>query len=191
MSDNIDVERYCGLSQQTDFQNWLKEASEPIYNELMSHLGKREGCGSNKNKMKMIYAKLKSMNKVDSLIEFVKKMYPHLIVRTEANSLKKPEKIDSVKVTNPNHHGVFPFYDEKLLTFPQRRIFTGSSYVEVNNAIINFIQHFLGTDFLILEENGIYYGYVEYFDKKYEKIIADVPMTKRHISVYKMKHGIK
>lgn len=195
-------DRFCSLSRSKDFQVFLKNLDSELYQSLINHLQLNEGCDSNKIKMSKIYRQIKKNGKELELLNFMKEKYPHMVVKTKEDSIKKPDKpnIKTKKMTaatpselydKMNHHKVFDVYRPKLFFIPQRRIFVGPSRKDVLNSINRFVQFKLEVDYIILEGPELWHGYVEYFDVRFKDHIKKFDHSQKSITKYRKLHGIR
>ena len=188
----VDVTNFCSLSRAADFQEWLKSVSPSCHTDLIEHLKLGKSCGSNKNKMRIIYDELKKLNLNDALIAFLKSTHPNMVIAEESDTIK-PEPAPPPKLTaeEANVHKVFPFYKPGLLLLPQQGILVGDTYESVLNQVVGFLRNKISTDYIILKSSLYWHGYVEYFDKRFMGDVAKVDRSKRPIAQYKAKYGIK
>lgn len=188
----VDITNFCSLSRAADFQEWLKAVSPNSYHDLMEHLKLGKSCGSNKNKMRIIYDELKKASLNDALIAFLKMTHPNMLI-ADKDDVAKPDGIPPPKVSSEdaNIHKVFPIYKPGLLMLPQQAIFIGATYETVINQIVGFLRNKISTDYIILKSNLYWHGYAEYFDRKFIGEAEKVDRSKRPIAQYKLKYGIK
>lgn len=186
----IDVNSFCSLSRATDFQDWLKSVAAPLHTELIEHLKLGKSCGSNKNKMRVIYDKIKLGGLDNKLKDFLKSTHPNMLIAEQPTVAAETNKIE-VTAEEANVHKVFPIYKPGLLMLPQQGIFIDNEYEPVMNQVMNFLKNKISTDYIVLKSNLYWHGYVEYFDRKFVDEIEKVKKENRPIAIYKAKHGIK
>lgn len=186
----IDVNSFCTLSRATDFQDWLKSSALVLHTELIDHLKLGKSCGSNKNKMRVIYDKIKSAGLDKVLIDFLKRTHPNMLIAEQPSVKDEKNKIE-VSADEANIHKIFPIYKPGLLMLPQQGIFVENDYESVMNQVVNFLKNKISTDYIVLKSNLYWHGYVEYFDRKFISEIDKVKREERPIAKYKLKHGIK
>ncbi len=191
----INVANFCSLSRASDFQDWLKSVALDLHTELIEHLKLGKSCGSNKNKMHMIYDKLKQVNLHEALVTFLKRTHPNMLMPEApgAIAISAETAIAPIEVTAEiaNVHGVFPSYKPGLLMLPQHGIFMAHDYESVMNKIVNFLRNKISTDYIVLKSNLYWHGYVEYFDRKFILEVDKIKRENRPIAKYKLKNGIK
>ena len=196
-------DRFCNLSRAKDFQLFLKELAVDLYQKLIDQLQLGEGCQSNKKKMIEIYDEIKQRGDEAKLINFIEMNHPHMILRTKVEEPKEEEKPVQLSVkkleaasldelyTKMNHHKVFEVYRPKVMFVPQRKILVGPSRAHVISATNKFIRTKVDADYLVLEGPELWHAYIEYFDQRYVKLSGNVDQSKRSISIYKKRHGLK
>ena len=192
----VNVNSFCALSRTNDFQLWLKGAAADLHTDLIEHLKLGKSCGSNKNKMLIIYDKLKANNLESALIDFLKSSHPSILVEaTVENKTKIADSVEIAKIDltseEVNVHKVFPIYKPGVLMLPQQGIFVEKSYVAAMNKVIAFLRDKISTDYIVLKSNLYWHGYVEYFDKKFAAEADKVKRDTRPIALYRLKYGIK
>ena len=189
----IDVAKFCGLSRRSDFQIFLKSLSEQYYNDLISFLNLKKGCGYNRKFMEGIYSKLKDENKESLVIEFLSNNYPMLLIHDDKMpEIQKTPKTSNVKKdVDSNIHGVFPLYRPGLLLLPQRMIFVDDSETRIYNRTINFIRRKISTDYLILKGDSMWHSYIEFFDQRFASEADGIQKEDRPIAIYRRKHNLK
>jgi len=183
----ISTKGFCGLSKQKDLQSFLSKVAPDLSDELIAHLQKVEGCSSNKKKMVEIYQTIMERGLENDVNEFVKKRYPHLIIKDKDDSPKqgnKPVFVD-LSPNDANYHRVFKIYKPGMLLIPQRKILVCSDKRALRNKIINFCRSQLSTDYIILEGPKYWHGYIEYLEKRYINEVDQIDKLNRPIFLYR------
>jgi hypothetical protein len=202
MTLQVDQGRFCSLSSNRDWQNWLRDNDEALYNDLMKTRAAGRGCNANKEKMKQIYANLYERGKGDALEGLIKQRFAYLIVGgsggvalpskvQEKVAPKTPKIAPPVKVwaptnaSNLNKHGVFEAYRPNILTFPKKMIFVNPSRTQLEAIVKHFLRDKISFDFIIVDDRA----YVEYFESSQQTEAGRIPRESRDIYKYRLKHG--
>jgi hypothetical protein len=193
----VDQGRFCSLSSNRDWQNWLRNTDQALYGDLMATRAAGRGCNANKEKMKQIYSALYARGKGEALEELIKERFAYLIIGSVATSeppkaQPKPKPLTpSVKVfaptnaSNLNKHGVFESYRPNILTFPKKMIFQNTNRAQLEAIVKHFLKDKVSFDYLIIDDRA----YVEYFDAQHQAEAERIPKDSRDIHKYRIAHG--
>jgi len=174
---------FCGISRTKDWQAWLKQVAPDLLKDLVETL-KIAGCRKSKSKMISIYRDLYSRNLGPKLESFIEERFPHLIDNKLSKSeLAKSTVVGTTKVQADNV--VFKNYRPDMLTFPHRLILTSEDPATLEIKVKKFVIDKYGVDYIIIGDRA----YIEYFDKRYAKVVDQIDPDKRELAIYRRKNS--
>jgi len=176
----IKYTQFCGVVREKNFQLWLGHISPDLYQDLIDHLKKSTSCKSNIVKVKQLEKEIEKLGLTSKLIDFLTKHYPLTI--SNENEEIKPD----TNITLENDKKVFSFYNPRLLTFPQKMIFTSTDSKKLTETVKQFISDKVNCDYVIIKDKA----YVEYFHRKYSQEARSISKSSREIFKYKLREGI-
>lgn len=204
MTIQVDQGRFCTLSGNKDWQEWLKKEDSELYSDLMKTRMSGRGCNANKEKMKQIYSLLYAKGKGSSFEQLIQQRFKYLIL--DSNDIKKNQLTANVPVENKkqdvkikipprilaptnaenlNKHKVFSFYKPNILSFPKKMIFVNSNKNQLEAIVKHFLKDKTSFDYIIIEDRA----YVEYFNLENQEEADKITKENREIYKYRMANG--
>lgn len=202
MKIQVDQSRFCTLSGNKDWQDWLKREDPELYADLMRTRMSGRGCNANKEKMKQIYSLLYSKGKGEAFEKLIQQRFQYLILNikdidpkvlaeaqrkpTEQNNVKMPPRIlAATNAENLNKHKIFASYKPGILSFPKKMIFVNSDKNQLEAIVKHFLKDKTSFDYIIVDDRA----YVEYFNLENQQEADKIPKESREIYKYRMAHG--
>lgn len=167
---NVKVEQFCSLATSPSWQAWLYHHSNIIYKEFIRRLQGSRNCTENRELMKDILKSIDEDGGAESLEDFLKSHYPHML---QGNSLH-------IERVSEDKHGVFPGYSPGILTYPHRVIFEGNPE-KLEKRVKNFITKKGHADHIILGNRA----YIEYLENSESDLVGKIPEKNWQIAIYR------
>ncbi len=157
----LKVELFCALATSISWQTWLYHFDAEIYRSFITKLYKARGCGENKIVMIDILEEIQKIGGDEQLLRFLNENYPHVINNEAKAGIDK--------------HGVFPGYNENIVTYPHRKIFTDKK--EADKLISKKGRY----DYIIVGD----LIYVEYLERSEDHLFDKIPDKNWQIAAYR------
>lgn len=204
MKIQVDQGRFCTLSGNKDWQEWLKKEDSELYSDLMKTRMSGRGCNANKEKMKQIYSLLYAKGKGESFEKLIQQRFSYLMLDNDVKNkdaliakvpLQQPKPVSQVKIPprilaptnteNLNKHKVFSSYRPNILSFPKKMIFVNSNKDQLEAIVKHFLKDKTAFDYIIIDDRA----YVEYFNLENQEEADKIPKESREIHKYRMANG--
>lgn len=201
MAIQVDQGRFCTLSGNKDWQEWLKKEDSELYLDLMRTRMSGKGCNANKEKMRQIYSMIYAKGKGESFEKLIHQRFSYLIIdsgtRNKEQSISQTKNENLAKISIPpkilaptnaenlNKHKVFASYKPSILSFPKKMIFVNSNKNQLEAIVKHFLKDKASFDYIIIDDRA----YVEYFNLENQEEADKIPKESREIYKYRMANG--
>lgn len=175
--------QFCSISKKKEWQEWLANIDEDLYDMLMTVVNERRGCRTNKEIMMKIYRLLYERGHGADFEQFIDNHFPWMIESRRNHISSKICKVrSSTNCKEINKHKVFKSYRPDLLTFPHKLILVDDVNV-IEERVKAFVADKILIDYIIIDDHA----YIEYLQPKYADLIDEIPMEAREIHTYQMR----
>lgn len=158
----VNTNKFCNLSTSHEWQSWLYNYNLDVYNDFMLKLYESRGCNQNRNLMKEVLLKIDGLGGLIKMCDFLLRKFPHFLNYDDE---------------------IFPDYNEKLLTFPHRKILVDGN---IDLICADFISDKRFCDYVIISN----VAYVEYLSDNDTISHDDVPSSNWLIKAWRVRNKL-
>lgn len=166
----LKTSQFCGIARNKDWQLWLKDIDQDLYDQLNKTIG-NNGCRSVMKIMIDIYKSLYDNGHGKKLEDFVNRRFPYIIDNVP-HTFKSKKSLNTESV-------VFKCYKPHILTFPHKLILEGEN---LEQRVRDFLYDKIDYDYIIVDNKA----YIEYFNSQYKNVAIKIPPEQREIHCYRM-----
>ena len=163
----IKTELFCSLASHPKWQEWLKNATDEIYQIFIDQFRKSTSCSNNAKIMIELLPLIKSAGLEDSLHSFLGDYFPNIIINDDEEEIIAP---------------IEKYFYIKSLTYP-RRIVIEADISSINDELMKFLIGKILYEFIIIKHRA----FVEYLNPEDIEIKDNIPESKWLIKLIKTK----